>query len=140
MFYPDGDWFFDAELVSGNGNNSDLANVSFAARDAEDDIAFDVFLRNGIGSFHVPVDMLSSGEIEILCLLSVLICEPKSYDIVFIDEPELHLNTQWHRTILPALLRVSPATQFIVATHSPEIWNQAYSAQRFMLPRLGGER
>ncbi len=125
MFYPNSDLTFDAEIVP---------NV---VSDSNRDIEFDVFLRNESGSFRVPIDFLSSGEIEILCFLGVLICKTTPYDVVFIDEPELHLNVQWHRVILKALQQLSPTTQFIVATHSSEIWDQAYSTQRFMLPRLG---
>lgn len=130
MFYPESGLYFAAEVVS-------LNHTMEGSSDSDDvDVMFDVYLRNESGSFKVAIDDLSSGEIEILSLLGTLVSE-KPYDIVFIDEPELHLNVQWHRIILDALRKVSPTTQFIVATHSPEIWDSAYSSQRFMLSREG---
>ena len=52
---------------------------------------------------------------------------------VLIDEPELHLDPQWHRVILRALRRLQPHSQFIVATHSPEIYDSVFSFQRHLL-------
>ena len=41
--------------------------------------------------------------------------------ILLIDEPELHLDPQWHRQVLKALKFLKPECQIIVATHSAEI-------------------
>jgi predicted ATP-dependent endonuclease of OLD family len=53
--------------------------------------------------------------------------------IIFIDEPELHLDPQWHRLILRSLLRLQPRAQLVVATHSPEIYDAAASYERHYL-------
>ena len=83
------------------------------------------------------MDALSSGEIELFCLIAALILEQelrsRPYDFVFMDEPELHLNQVWHRLLLPVLLEISPKSQFVVATHSEDIWNSVYESQRFFL-------
>lgn len=41
--------------------------------------------------------------------------------ICIIDEPELSLHIGWQEIFVDALLRASPNTQFIIATHAPAI-------------------
>ena len=53
--------------------------------------------------------------------------------IIFIDEPELHLDPQWRRLILRSLRQLQPRAQLIVATHSPEIYDAAASYERHYL-------
>ena len=50
-------------------------------------------------------------------------------------EPELHLDPQWHAPIVRVLMHLQPRAQFIVATHSPEIYDAAMSYERhFLVP------
>ena len=97
------------------------------------DLRFDVYLRRDKDSVPVSIDDLSAGELEIFCMLGVLLIQSPPYSIAFIDEPELHLNRVWHRTIMDALARVSPKTQFIVTTHSFEVMDSFLSRQVFQL-------
>ena len=53
--------------------------------------------------------------------------------IVLIDEPELHLNTQWHRTFIGDLLTYAPCNQYIIATHSEQIMDSVDYDSRMML-------
>ena len=41
--------------------------------------------------------------------------------IVLIDEIELHLHPAWQQVVIESLLRVFPAMQFIITTHSPQV-------------------
>jgi energy-coupling factor transporter ATP-binding protein EcfA2 len=87
------------------------------------------------GSTTHGVDELSSGQLEIVTLLGAILTYPERVQLVIIDEPELHLDAQWHRTMIRALQTVLPGTQLIVATHSDEIYDMAYSWQRhYLLP------
>lgn len=112
------------------------AEMEFLA-DIAGEMKFDIFLRKKDVEKPIPVDALSSGEIELFCLIAALILEQElrncPYDFVFMDEPELHLNQVWHRLLLPVLQEVSPKSQFVVATHSEDIWNSVYESQRFFL-------
>lgn len=101
--------------------------------DEDVETKFDVYLTDEKRPNGVAVDDLSSGEIEILSMLGMFISEYRPYDIVFVDEPELHLHPAWHRSILPSLRKVAPDTQFICATHSGEILDSLYSFQRFTI-------
>lgn len=140
-FYPERNGRFDSRKLPPTQKQIES--------DEDVETRFDVFLTDEKRPNGVSVDELSSGEIEILSMLGMFISEYRSYDIVFIDEPELHLHPAWHRSILPALREVAPSTQFICATHSQETLESAYSFQRFtildeddprvrMLQRTGG--
>jgi predicted ATPase len=96
--------------------------------------AFDVFLGNPEGS-RLEVDCLSAGQLELFLFLAALALNDEREGIVFIDEPELHLDPQWHRPMMRSLMNLQPHAQFIVATHSPEIYDAARSYERhFLVP------
>jgi len=114
----------------------------FAVRPAGSDIdeGFDLFLEDEDSDHDLPVDALSSGEIEILTMLGWFATRDLSDGIVLIDEPELHVHPAWHRTIMRALRVVLPETQIICATHSPEVLESVYSYERFTLLPLDDPR
>ena len=114
-FYPQSKQSFSVEPVDENPNHG-----------------FDVFLI-GSNNSKVPVDMLSAGQLEIFTLFGILALLKLVPAIVFIDEPELHLDPQWHAALLHELRRFLPQVQFIVATHSPRIAESVSSYQRFYL-------
>jgi energy-coupling factor transporter ATP-binding protein EcfA2 len=66
---------------------------------------------------------LSSGEKQIVLLFSDIIALQEQTRLFIIDEPELSLNPQWQRMLMPSLLRVTEQSsmQLIAATHSIEI-------------------
>lgn len=69
------------------------------------------------------VEALSSGERQLLVIFSNLMFrQPASPKGVFIiDEPELSLHLKWQAAFIDSVIKASPGTQLIVATHSPEI-------------------
>ena len=87
----------------------------------------------------VHVSRLSSGERSYIVLLADLarrlqIFEPrmplgKISAIVLIDEIELNLHPTWQSEIAPTLIKVFPACQFIIATHSPQVLSGVESQQ-----------
>ena len=116
-FYPNSKQSFSTEPVSKNPNRG-----------------FDVFLVDRVGS-RVPIDLLSAGQLELFTLFGTLILLRHDPAIIFIDEPELHLDPQWHSILLGELRRFLPQAQFIVATHSPQIYDSVYTYQRhFLVP------
>ena len=56
-----------------------------------------------------------------LILLTEALLQQKKSFIFLADEPELSLHIAWQREILPAVKKINPNAQIIVATHSPEI-------------------
>lgn len=87
---------------------------------------------NGGDSFNF--DGLSSGQKEIITTL-FLICHEtrKKPKVVLIDEPELHLNSQWHRSFVNSLVALAPQNQYIIATHSATIMDSVDRSRRILL-------
>lgn len=100
----------------------------------EPDAGFDLFL---VGEEHqrLSVDDLSSGQLEVLAFAGVLLQHRGTTGLLVIDEPELHLDPQWHAVVLKLLGASRPRWQVIAATHSPDVYESAYSFERhFLLP------
>ena len=91
------------------------------------------------------VDQLSSGERAYLIFLADLarrlqIVRPNAEladigGIVLIDEVELNLHPNWQRRILPTLLRLFRACQFVVTSHSPQILGEIRDGQILILQK-----
>ena len=66
---------------------------------------------------------LSSGEKQLILLLSNTILARDQSGIFIIDEPELSLNVKWQRTLVGALLRCAEGSriQYLLASHSLEL-------------------
>lgn len=71
------------------------------------------------------VNMLSSGERQLLIIFAHLFFGvDKSNSLIYmVDEPELSLHLKWQNQFAKFLRKASPDSQFILATHSPEIVN-----------------
>jgi ABC-type glutathione transport system ATPase component len=69
---------------------------------------------------------LSSGEKQIVLLFSDIVSLQNETRLFIIDEPELSLNPEWQRHLMPRLLGVTEQSrmQLIAATHSIEIMAQ----------------
>ncbi|OGH03770.1 MAG: hypothetical protein A2600_07480 [Candidatus Lambdaproteobacteria bacterium RIFOXYD1_FULL_56_27] len=81
-------------------------------------------------------DGLSSGQKEIISTLFLLWYHSKKQPmVVFIDEPELHLNVQWHNSFVRQLVKLAPENQYILATHSEEIIGSVEKDHRALLIR-----
>lgn len=64
---------------------------------------------------------LSSGEKQILILLTQALLWEKAPVVYIADEPELSLHVTWQEKLLESLNKLAGRCQFIVATHSPDI-------------------
>ena len=69
----------------------------------------------------VPISKLSSGEKQLIILLTEALLQREQSFLFIADEPELSLHISWQREILPAIRILNPNAQLIVATHSPEV-------------------
>jgi energy-coupling factor transporter ATP-binding protein EcfA2 len=101
---------------------------------------FDVYLKDG-GHERISVDFLSSGQLEIFGFFAAIIEAKEPPQLVVMDEPELHLDPAWHTLFVRSMRESFPETQFLLATHSPDIYDSVYSFQRRLLlpdddPRL----
>lgn len=90
-----------------------------------------VFSITGDGDFEIKaggrdidISDLSSGEKHILTILGRVALSYEGATSFIADEPELSLHLDWQRKIIPAITKLSPNTQVIVATHSPAIFEE----------------
>lgn len=72
-----------------------------------------------------PIDIsdLSSGEKQLLLLLSKVMRQSETSSLIIIDEPEISLNIKWQRKLMESMLYFTKdtSTQMLIATHSFEI-------------------
>lgn len=104
----------------------------------------DLYILEPDGTRRCSVDQASSGEIELLSFAGWIVLNDFSAGLLVIDEPELHLHSQWQAAILPALRRLAPQVQLLVATHADAPWDQVMSFERKLLvgkndPRHGSD-
>ncbi len=79
-------------------------------------------------------DALSSGQKEIVSTLFLIWRHSEENPaIVLIDEPELHLNAEWHADFVRQLHHLAPRNQYILATHSDFIFNSVDAEHRAQL-------
>lgn len=76
----------------------------------------------------IDLDSLSSGEQhEIILMIDLLINVPKGATVL-IDEPEISLHVAWQLAFIPDVQEIAKMVgfKFVVATHSPQIINNAW--------------
>jgi energy-coupling factor transporter ATP-binding protein EcfA2 len=95
-----------------------------------------VAISDGDTGEPLDVSALSSGEKQILVLFSDVVALRERSRLFIIDEPELSLNPEWQRKLMPALLASTEGSkmQLISATHSIEIMAK-YQSRLRELPR-----
>lgn len=82
----------------------------------------------------ISFDGLSSGQKEIISTLYLIWNHTRNNpSIVLIDEPELHLNAEWHGDLIRQLHLLAPHNQYIIATHSERIAASVPEEQRALL-------
>jgi len=69
----------------------------------------------------IPYEKLSSGEKQLIILLTESLLQKQMPHVFLADEPELSLHIQWQRMVIPAIRKLNPNAQVIAATHSPEV-------------------
>lgn len=67
------------------------------------------------------MEALSSGEKQILIIFANSILRSSRGKVFIIDEPELSLHLSWQERFIDDIKKLKTGSQFIFATHSPEI-------------------
>lgn len=98
------------------------------------DSSVDIRIMPATGGESFTLDGLSSGQKEIISTLFLIWHHTRNNpSVVLIDEPELHLNAQWHRTFIRSLVTMAPQNQYIMATHSEDIMDSVDRDRRILL-------
>jgi len=69
----------------------------------------------------LKTNMLSSGEKQLLILLSETLLQREMPTVFIADEPEISLHVLWQEKLVSSLRSLNPSAQIIFATHSPDI-------------------
>lgn len=86
------------------------------------------------GTASFSFDGLSSGQKEIIATLFLIwYTTAQQPSVVLIDEPELHLNAEWQRIFVHTLAELAPRNQYLLATHSEEIFGSVPESRRLLL-------
>lgn len=98
-------------------------NSYFSNKTLEYNLTSGINLKYTRTNDKISLEMLSSGERQLLLLICNIITASEKATIFIIDEPEISLNIQWQRKLGDTLLLFSKGknVQFILATHSIEL-------------------
>ena len=94
----------------------------------------DIRIKPTSGGESFSFDGLSSGQKEMIATLFLIWRNSQEQPcIVLIDEPELHLNAQWHGDFVRQLYKLAPQNQYILATHSEAMFRSVDEDYRAVL-------
>lgn len=77
---------------------------------------------NGGEKSIITVDMLSSGEKQLMLILTTVFLQEESPCVLLMDEPEISLHISWQDELINVIRRINPNCQLILTTHSPNIF------------------
>jgi len=98
------------------------------------DNTMDIRIKPTNGRESFSFDGLSSGQKEMIATLFLIWKNTQEQpSIVLIDEPELHLNAEWHGDFVRQLHQLAPHNQYILATHSEEMFRSVDERHRAVL-------
>lgn len=80
-----------------------------------------IYSKSDTKKRELPKELLSSGEKQLIILLTETLLQTGKSTIFIADEPELSLHISWQKRILSSIKKLNSNAQIIVATHSPEI-------------------
>jgi len=98
----------------------DTANQLFLNKKMIINSSNEILFQTRSGKELIP-QALSSGEKQMLVLLSETFLQDAQKSILIADEPELSLHVSWQEKLIDSLKNLNPNGQIIVATHSPDI-------------------
>lgn len=98
------------------------------------DNRFDIRIKPRDADASFSFDGLSSGQKEMIATLFLIWRNTRNQPgVVLIDEPELHLNAEWHGDFVYQLRQIAPWNQYILATHSETIFASVDESRRLIL-------
>ncbi|NIG53875.1 AAA family ATPase [Chitinophaga sp. Cy-1792] len=107
-----------------------------------DESGMKIYIKNTINDSKIQLSKLSSGEKQIISILSRIYLSMKDQTfIVLFDEPELSLSIFWQRRLLPDIVNSNKCPYLLAVTHSPFIFENeldrfAISLQEYYTPIL----
>lgn len=93
-----------------------------------DEVALDLYIKfkDEQEKSNIGFDLLSSGEKQIVSMLSEVFLDPEKDFIFLIDEPELSLSIFWQKMLIPDIMESGRCSLLFAVTHSPYIFDNKY--------------
>lgn len=70
----------------------------------------------------IQLDQLSSGEKQMLLILTTVFLQEEKPNVLLMDEPEISLHISWQDRLIEWIRQLNPYCQVILTTHSPNIF------------------
>jgi len=109
-----------AEIFAQRDRFVDTNNALLQRKKMEITDSNELIFMSRTGKALTP-QMLSSGEKQLLILLSEVLLQKQTPSIFITDEPELSLHVSWQEKLVSSLRSLNSQAQIIAATHSPDI-------------------
>ncbi len=103
--------------------NGYLRDKQFTYNEADLELDLESTVRSDLIQEVLDLDLLSSGEKQLVALFATIYLDPQSHFFILIDEPELSLSIYWQRKLLPDIIKSSNCDFLFAVTHSPFIFD-----------------
>lgn len=100
------------------------SNKRLSLRKLRDDYAFDTIDK--IRNESIKIENLSSGERQLLYILSRVANTKDKQAFLLMDEPEISLHLNWQEKLIRSIKKLNRNCQIIIVTHSPAIVMDGY--------------
>lgn len=93
-----------------------------------DEVGLDVYIQFNDENerSNIGFELLSSGEKQIVSMLSEVFLDPEKEFVFLIDEPELSLSIFWQKMLIPDIMSSRKCSLLFAVTHSPYIFDNEY--------------
>lgn len=78
------------------------------------------------GDDRIQLEQLSSGEKQLLLILTMVFLQDERPTILLMDEPEISLHISWQSKLIDTIRNLNPNCQLILTTHSPSIFAKGW--------------
>lgn len=84
----------------------------------------------------IQIDQLSSGEKQMLLILTTVFLQDEKPNVLLMDEPEISLHISWQDRLIELIRELNPKCQLILTTHSPNIFANGWEDKIVFIQNL----
>lgn len=88
---------------------------------------------------NIKLDQLSSGEKQMLLILTTVFLQEEKPNVLLMDEPEISLHISWQDRLIELIRELNPNCQVILTTHSPNIFANGWEDKLVFIQDLEEE-
>ena len=88
---------------------------------------------------NVRLEQLSSGEKQMLLILTTVFLQEEKPNVLLMDEPEISLHISWQDRLIELIRKLNPNCQVILTTHSPNIFASGWEDKLVFIQDLEEE-